>query len=150
MQDQLWQIEDYVTGLPVVEEVNSYKVTVLESGIPVFAATGEKVADIIGTKGIFVMDEELNLYFGPRTIHHSDFFRGAPVSCAGEFTLGNKKGTLMKLNNRSGHYMPEKSCLDLVDKVVRTLGYKKEIKYDVLEKMTGLDIIRGVNVNRRR
>jgi hypothetical protein len=59
-------------------------------------------------RGIFVMSPMGEIYFSDtpkfREFHHSSFLAGAEVAAAGELKI--KKGILMTVNNRSGHYRP--------------------------------------------
>ena len=60
---------------------------------------------------IFVMDHFGNIYATNEhqegVFHHSSFLHGGSVACAGELAVHD--GVLQSINNRSGHYLPEKS-----------------------------------------
>ncbi|MBN3828455.1 hypothetical protein G3O00_33340 [Burkholderia sp. Ac-20384] len=62
---------------------------------------------------IFIMDHFGNFYASNNhkegVFHHSSFLHGASVACAGELEVHD--GVLKKINNRSGHYLPEASHL---------------------------------------
>ena len=68
---------------------------------------------------MFVMDLEGNLYAsleGDMKFQHSSFFAGGPVMGAGEFRV--KDGKLIRMTDKSGHYLP---TLDLTLQAIRQL-----------------------------
>ena len=70
---------------------------------------------------MFVMDKNGIIYCNNQCplgkFHHSSFFAGNPVACAGELKIVN--GKLKSINNNNGHYWPEG---DMVEQFVRELG----------------------------
>ncbi|MCL9683684.1 hypothetical protein [Legionella maioricensis] len=64
---------------------------------------------------IFALSPDLQLYASdPNTVldpnfHHSSFFRGRPVLCAGALRI--EKGKIIEINLLSGHYKPDKKQL---------------------------------------
>lgn len=74
---------------------------------------------------MYVMDEEGSLYvLSPEifraSAHHSSFFSGGAVSCAGDLVVRN--GIIRHINNSSGHYDPRKRHLVQVLERLRELG----------------------------
>lgn len=56
---------------------------------------------------IYVMDMEGDFYVHSHKVgefHHSSFFAGKPVACAGEMKVSH--GVLKRISNKSGHYKP--------------------------------------------
>ncbi|WP_419419921.1 hypothetical protein ACNVED_01035 [Legionella sp. D16C41] len=64
---------------------------------------------------IFVLSANLQLYASdPKTVlnknfHHSSFFQGRPVACAGAIKVNN--GKIIEINLLSGHYKPNRKHL---------------------------------------
>ena len=70
--------------------------------------------------GIFVVSGEGALHVASHQVgkrHHSSLLAAAPVACAGELICS--KGRLVRISNKSGHYMPEPYFLA---QVVRHFG----------------------------
>jgi hypothetical protein len=59
-------------------------------------------------RAIFVMDQDGNFFASKfhsvGRFHHSSFLAGAPVAAAGEIEV--RKGELVTISDRSGHYLP--------------------------------------------
>lgn len=127
MKKVYWDIEEYETETTLSNPLHPSVVTILESGIPVFTKSAEKVQN----KGIFVLDQYLNLYMASRNQHeiyqHSDFLSGGAIVCAGEYRL--KDGKVYKFNNKSGHYEPPSKCLEYVKQKILDSGYTGKLKF---------------------
>lgn len=60
-------------------------------------------------KAIFVIGRDGHMYIGSHDIgrfHHSSFFAGQPVLCAGEI-ITDSEGKLIEITDKSGHYNPK-------------------------------------------
>lgn len=122
MQSPYWDIELYED-----EDLNMYNVVVNNKGIPIFINTMETFLDRYQSKkGIFVLTLDNILRMGYK-LHHSDLTAGHPVLCAGEFAL-NKNGSIKIISNRSGHFLPNKDCLEDVLSIIYMNGYHKNIQ----------------------
>lgn len=109
------------------------KVYVNDFGIPYYVNTGKSVLQTTHKKsGIFVLDIYENLYMVSKSYHHSDILSSENVACAGQYTL-NRKGQIKQIDNKSGHYTPDFSCLELVVDIIRENGYDGEIKITIYE-----------------
>jgi len=77
---------------------------------------------------IWVMDLKGNLYVAPVQMpgyfHHSSFLAGEPVECAGEIII--KKGKIVYLNRKSGHYIPGPDDLQQALMKLQAQGYPIE------------------------
>lgn len=127
MRPAYWEIEEYED-----ENIDDYNVVVDKHGVPIVINSMRPFLDVFQSKkGLFVLTLDGTLRMGHR-LHHSDLMHGQPVVCAGEFRL-DKYGSIVSLNNRSGHYMPFSDCLDEVIQVIRSNGYQGQMKIKMLE-----------------
>jgi hypothetical protein len=105
-----------------------FKVYINHKGIAYYMLNGRSVYKLTNKKtGIFVVDVYYNLYMVSKGFHHSDILSGSDVLCAGEYKL-NSKGQIVELNNKSGHYYPDITCLDDVVQIIKQNGYNEKIK----------------------
>ncbi len=98
-----------------------------------------------GMNSIFVMDKNGRLFTSKsvseegESIHHSFMLKnsgfGKPVSCAGHLEIDEKTGKITKIDNDSGHYMPNEDQLILA---IQHLDKKGAISKDaVIRVKTG-------------
>lgn len=93
---------------------------------------------------IWVMDDDGNLYIAPLQypghFNHSSFLAGKPVLCAGEVWVVN--GSIVRMNNKSGHYKPENKEFINALKVLKMKGYTKsiEIEFSGKDKISDEDM----------
>jgi hypothetical protein len=87
---------------------------------------------------IYVVRDDLSIVVSPRTsrlvrMTHSVLAEGSPVLAAGEVNLvvGDGYRAVLVLNNYSGHYQPDDTCLDIAAKAFEQLGF--EVSPKVLE-----------------
>lgn len=61
---------------------------------------------------------------GREHITHAALAEGGPVQAAGEFEIGNERGSLVvsMLNNLSGHYRPSKASLEVARTAFESVG----------------------------
>jgi hypothetical protein len=105
MSQSYWNIEEYIP-----EDLGQYNVTINRTGIVYYVHTGAYVTDVIGKKGLFVLTSDGRLRVGSN-LHHSDLTHGYPVRCAGMITF-SKNGKIKTISNKSGHFLPQSSCLE--------------------------------------
>src|SRR5207248_3064063 len=83
---------------------DSFRVVAGPDGKLVYAETGDPV-DIGQTNGIYVMDENGNMYVGEQEvfrIHHSSLASGEDPMGAGHIEV--RDGQVIKINEETGHY----------------------------------------------
>ena len=86
------------------------------------AATGERlvyavVDDVLLVSGLFVQHHRIT---------HAVLAAGRPVSAAGEVELLAEPGfmVVMELNNRSGHYQPDRQSLEVAKAAFEARGFR--------------------------
>ena len=86
---------------------------------------------------IYVMSGENNIHVSSHSVggrHHSSLLAGENVACAGEMEV--RRGKLVTLSNKSGHYQPEPVYLTQVIRVLSDAGVD-EISYGIKEYSLG-------------
>lgn len=84
-------------------------------------------------KAIYVMSPAGNLHVSSHSVghrHHSSLLAGNPVACAGEIEV--KRGRIVWLSNKSGHYLPGREHLLQVLAMLQKKGVPLDFRLTVL------------------
>ncbi len=133
-----WEVEEYED-----EKIDDRFIVYFSQGVAFYAHDNSKVYNSLSVskkispfrKGIFIVDQDQNIRISNmRGLHHSDFLNGMPVLCAGEI-LFSKSGKVKTVSNKSGHYMPDGSCLvNVLEDLIREDGWGGEIIFKITRK----------------
>jgi hypothetical protein len=121
-------------------ERNALKLTfrfgrILDADGQIFDTTGTRALDSNSRRAIFVMDEQGNFFASKFHLvgrfHHSSFLAGAPVAAAGEIEV--RKGQLIAISDRSGHYLPRRQFTKQALDELKTRGIDiGQVKRDLI------------------
>ncbi len=88
------------------ENLHKYELTIRNGRL--YSSDGKLFNTAANDPGIYIMDGEGRIYAAEKGLegvfHHSSFLSGSPVAAAGQFEV--RDGQIIKLDDRSGHYLP--------------------------------------------
>ena len=63
-----------------------------------------------------------------KRINHNCLAHNTNIICGGEFELIDSQSNTLRINNQSGHYQPNRECLNYAKCIFESLGYNTLIK----------------------
>lgn len=119
----------YVTYYNTPELRSRYEMQIIDGRI---YRNGKLFTNLKGLKishSIFVLSQDNKVYFSEKIkknrYHHSTLVAGEPVKFAGEMVIVD--GEILAVNNMSGHYWPDGESYYVFKRVLREMGYLKEL-----------------------